>query len=223
MPHNQLSDNDREMIGLLRANQSLSIGQLVEGMGVTATAVRQRLTRLMALGMIDRSQTVEGRGRPSHQYELTEKGRKSLANNLGDLAVVLWQEVQKIDDPTTRQRVISGAVERLAEKYETEVSGSTTAQRMESITNLFAERQIPVTFEQDNGLPMIKVTGCPYPSLVGDNREICDMEQQLLSKIIGQPMDRCQCQHDGDGCCSFKANVDVLSELVPTAASHTKN
>ncbi len=32
MTHNQLSDNDREMISLLRAGQSLSISQLVEGL-----------------------------------------------------------------------------------------------------------------------------------------------------------------------------------------------
>ncbi len=207
MNTNQLSENDRELIGLLRAKPVVSIGYLIEGMGVTATAVRQRLSRLMALGLVHRSHSVEGRGRPSHRYELTEKGRKTLANNLGDLAVVLWKEVQRIADTETRQQVISGVVERLALQYETEVQGSTTAQRMESITRMFAARDIPVTFEQRNGLPIIKVSGCPYPSLVEDNRDICVMEQRLLAKMIGQPMTLCECQHDGDSCCSFQSEA----------------
>jgi predicted ArsR family transcriptional regulator len=205
MTHNQLSENDQAMIGLLRGKPSMTVCELVEEMGVTATAVRQRLSKLMALGLVDRTHAAEGRGRPSHHYELTEDGRKSLANNFADLAVVLWQEVQNIDDVATRQRVISGAVNRLSEKYRSEIRGETTEDRMASITQLFAERQIPISFEHKAGLPVITVSGCPYPTLAKDNREICDMETELLSKVIGHPIDRCQCQQDGDQCCSFQA------------------
>ena len=130
MTQNQLSENDQAMIGLLRGTPSMTVCELVEEMGVTATAVRQRLNRLMALGLVDRTHAVEGRGRPSHHYLLTEEGRKSLANNFGDLAVVLWQEVQKIDDVATRQRVISGAVSRLSEKYRAEIRGETDCQSL---------------------------------------------------------------------------------------------
>lgn len=192
------------MLELLRGGSPMSIGQLIEAMGVTATAVRQRLTRLMALGLVERSHTVEGRGRPSHQYVLSEKGRSSQPNNLGDLAVVLWQEVQRIADDETRQRIVLGAVQRLADKYESEVHGSTVTERMAAITQLFAERQIPVSFDEGNGSPVIKVSGCPYPSLVQENREICDLEKKLLAKIIGQPIELCECTHDGGSCCSFK-------------------
>jgi predicted ArsR family transcriptional regulator len=206
-------ENDREMLDLLRSNAFMSIGQLIEAMGVTATAVRQRLTRLMALGLVERSHIIEGRGRPSYQYQLTEKGRAAQPNNLGDLAVVLWQEVQRIADDETRQRIILGAVQRLAAKYESEVHGSTTEERMAAITQLFAERQIPISYEEINGLPLIKVSGCPYPSLVQLNREICDLEKKLLAKIIGQPVELCECTHDGGACCSFTAVPQKLQSL----------
>jgi predicted ArsR family transcriptional regulator len=209
----QLSESDREMLELLRFSSPLTISQLIDGMGVTATAVRQRLTRLMALGLVERSHTAEGRGRPSHQYVLSEKGRHSQPNNLGDLAVVLWQEVQRIADDATRQRIVLGAVQRLADKYESEVHGSTVTERMAAITQLFAERQIPVSFEEVEGGPMIKVAGCPYPSLVQENREICGLEQQLLARIIGQPVELCECTHDGGSCCSFKAVPQQLQSL----------
>ena len=208
----QLSDNDQAMIGLLRGKPSMTVCELVEEMGVTATAVRQRLNRLMALGLVDRTHAAEGRGRPSHHYVLTDEGRKSLANNFGDLAVVLWQEVQKIDDIATRQRGISGAVSRLSEKYRAEIRGETTEDRMASLTRLFADRQIPISFEHQDGLPIIKVSGCPYPTLANENREICDMEKELLSRVIGQPIDRCQCQQDGDQCCSFQADPETTGQ-----------
>ena len=213
MSPTQLSENDQSMIAILRKSSPMTVGELTGAMGVTATAVRQRLNRLMALNLIERSHTVEGRGRPSHQYSLTDEGRRSSANNLGDLAVVLWQEVQQIADAETRQRVILGAVQRLAEKYESETSGRSTEERMQSIVELFAERQIPISFEKNDGVPVIKVAGCPYPTLAKDNRDICDMEKDLLTRIIGQPVSRCQCQQDGDQCCSFKADQAVGLEV----------
>ena len=204
-PSRQLSQNDRAMIALLRKSPSMTVCDLTESMGVTATAVRQRLNRLMALDMVERSRTVEGRGRPSHQYALTDKGRRSSANNLGDLAVVLWEEIQKIPDAATRQQVISGAVERLAEKYESETSGNTVEERMQSVVSMFADRQIPISLETSSGLPVIKVDGCPYPTLAQANHDICNMEKELLSKVIGHPIDRCQCRQDGDQCCTYEA------------------
>ena len=217
-PSLQLSQNDRSMIALLRKAPSMTICELTEAMGVTATAVRQRLNRLMTLELVERTHTVEGRGRPSHHYELTNKGRRSSANNLDDLAVVLWEEVQKIPDAETRERVISGAVERLAEKYESETSGNTVQERMESVVQLFSGRQIPISLEVTNGLPVIKVDGCPYPTLAQENHDICNMEKELLSKVIGHPIDRCQCRQDGDQCCTYEAGKSVSGlEAHPSA------
>lgn len=207
------------MIALLRKVPTMTVGQLTEAMGVTATAVRQRLNRLMTLDLVERSHVAEGRGRPVHQYLLTDQGRRSSANNLDDLAVVLWEEVQKIEDPVTRQSVISGAAERLAQKYDSETNGSTVQERMRSLVQLFAERQIPISFEDVNGLPVIKVDGCPYPTLAQGNREICDMEQDLLSKVIGSPVDRCQCRQDGDQCCTYEAGRSP-SELEEQGAAN---
>ncbi|MFK7766635.1 MAG: helix-turn-helix transcriptional regulator [Mariniblastus sp.] len=211
----QLSQNDHAMIGLLRKSPTMTVCELTETMGVTATAVRQRLNRLMTLELIERTHSAEGRGRPSHHYRLSDKGRRSGANNLGDLAVVLWEEVQKIADPETRHRVISGAVESLAEKYKSETTGDTTEDRMRSIVGMFAQQKIPISFETNNGLPVIKVDGCPYPTLAQNNREICDMEKDLLSRVIGQPVDRCQCRQDGDKCCTY----EVSSSTVEHAAN----
>jgi predicted ArsR family transcriptional regulator len=207
-PRSQLSQNDWAMISVLRGTESMSISELTEAMRVTATAVRQRLNRLMALDLVERSRMVEGRGRPSHRYLLTDKGKRSCANNLDDLAVVLWEQVQKIEDLGVKQKVIAGAVERLTEKYQEAIRGETAEERARSLVAMFAERQIPISLDENSELPMIKVEGCPYPTLAGENHEICDMEQALLSSVLGHPVDRCQCRHDGDSCCTFEVGSD---------------
>ena len=205
-----LSTGDRDLIAMLREGDSMTVGKLVEASGVTATAVRQRLVRLMAQGLVDRTEEREGRGRPSHVYRLTEKGRNSSANNLDDLALVLWQEVQQIPDEDVRKRVIAKAVERLAQKYESEIRGSapdlgdTVEKRMETIAGIFASMDLPVSYEKKDGLPVIKVSGCPFPGISDQSREICEMEQELIQKLVGSDVGLFQCQKDGDRCCSFE-------------------
>ena len=66
--------SDRGLIELLRRQGQLGIGELTAAMHVTATAVRQRLVRLMAGGLVQRETNKVPRGRPSHRYSLTEKG-----------------------------------------------------------------------------------------------------------------------------------------------------
>src|SRR5690242_14526584 len=95
--------SDRGLLELLRRQGSLGIGELTAAMQVTATAVRQRLVRLMAGGLVQRETNKVARGRPSHRYSLTEKGRRQVGSNFADLTLALWQEVRSIKDPEIRR------------------------------------------------------------------------------------------------------------------------
>ena len=68
---------DAAVVELLRVEQALGIADLSTALGVTATAVRQRLDRLMKAGLVERSTIARPRGRPAHAYRLTPAGRKS--------------------------------------------------------------------------------------------------------------------------------------------------
>ena len=70
----QTETSDKAVLDFLRRSGAVTVGALVAEMGVTATAVRQRLQRLMTHGLIARKTERKGRGRPNHRYSLTEKG-----------------------------------------------------------------------------------------------------------------------------------------------------
>ena len=111
--------SDAAVIELLRVDDRLGVGDLSKRLGVTATAVRQLLDRLMRAGQVGRT-TVSGglsnagepgtnrlRGRPSHVYSLTEKGRRTGGDNFRDLALVLWREIRSVREPAVRQGLLS--------------------------------------------------------------------------------------------------------------------
>src|SRR5262245_34303693 len=78
--------SDKAMLDFMRREGAVTIAALVSQMGVTATAVRQRLQRLTEAGMIERHTERKGRGRPNHRYSLTEKGERSAGTNFADMA-----------------------------------------------------------------------------------------------------------------------------------------
>ena len=62
---------------MLRREEVVGVGELTDRLGVTATAVRQRIDRLLELELIDREKFVAGRGRPTFRYRLTVVGASS--------------------------------------------------------------------------------------------------------------------------------------------------
>src|SRR5262245_27550583 len=143
----ETTTSDIGLLDLLRKNGPSSVAQLASAMQVTATAVRQRLTRLLEQGDIARTVQNVGRGRPVHQYKLTDQGRRRAGANFADLAIALWQEIRAIEDPQVRRGLLARISGRLATLYAGRVRGETLDERLESLAELFRQRQIP--FEVD--------------------------------------------------------------------------
>lgn len=203
--------SDQGLLDVLRREGALGITELAEAMGVTPTAVRQRLSRLMASGLVDRQledrqPEKNGRGRPGHRYRLTEKGVRRAGDNYGDLATVLWEEIRAVKDPEVRRGLLQRVVSRMADGYRHAVQGNNLSERMESLTHLMGERQIPFTTAQQNELPVLKALACPYPDLAAQDRSICAMERMLFSEVVGSSLKLTQCRLDGETCCTFEAS-----------------
>jgi DeoR family suf operon transcriptional repressor len=206
MPDKPVVTSDTGILDLLRKFGPLSVLRLAELTAVTQTAVRQRLVRLMAQGMIERVPEKQNRGRPSHRYSLTEKGRQQRGSNFVDLAMVLWQEIRGIGDGEVRRGLLQRLSARMASMYAKELRGRTTDERMESISSLFAERNIPVTVERNGQLPVLTVEACPYPRLAEQDRGICALEKMMFSEMLGENVRLSQCRLDGATCCTFETS-----------------
>jgi predicted ArsR family transcriptional regulator len=198
--------SDVALLDLMRSQGPLKVSQLANFTGVTATAVRQRLNRLMENGLVERVAVRAGRGRPSHEYQLTEKGRRRTGSNFADLAIALWSEIRQIDDPEVRRGLLQRLANRLANIYADQVVGDTLAERMDSIRRLFSDRDVTFVVEADGLLPVLSTIECPYPGLAEQDRTICAFEKILFSQLLGQNVRLGACRLDGDRCCTFETN-----------------
>jgi DeoR family transcriptional regulator, suf operon transcriptional repressor len=198
--------SDIGILDLLRKVGPLGVTELARAMQVTPTAVRQRLVRLMGRGLIERHLSQASRGRPSHRYELTEKGRRQSGANFVDLALALWKEVRAIQDSEVRRGLLQRIAKTMAEMYGPRLKGTTTAERMREVSGLFAERDIPFDVEQSGPLPVLTALACPYPELAEKDRGICALERMLFAELVGSGLRLTNCRLDGDTCCRFESN-----------------
>jgi predicted ArsR family transcriptional regulator len=196
--------SDIALLDLLRKRGPLSVAQLKAGMGVTATAVRQRLVRLLTQNDIERYSERLSRGRPIHRYALTEKGRRRAGANFADLAIALWDEIRQIKDAEVRRGLLQRIGGRLATLYSGQIHGSSLEERMESLAAVFRERRIPFEVDRTHELPMLHATACPYPDLAEKDRTVCSMERMMFSELVGENLRLSNCRLDGHNCCTFE-------------------
>jgi len=205
-PSGEFRDSDAAVVELLRGDTALEISQLAERLGVTATAVRQRLERLMRAGLVERAAVSRPRGRPAHAYSLSPAGRRLGGNNFRDLAIVLWREIRGIREPTIRQGLLSRIAAALADVYRDRMVGNTPGERLASIAEILGEREIACAVGA-GALPVLTAYSCPYPELAEEDRTICAAERLMLQELVGTAVQLSECRLDGASCCRFTAEA----------------
>ncbi|MCA9151984.1 MAG: MarR family transcriptional regulator [Planctomycetales bacterium] len=216
--------SDRTILDLLRQRERMTVAEFELELGVTATAVRQRLNRLLDKGYLERHKDDEatGRGRPSHWYQLTEEGRRRTGSNFGDLARVLWEELRAIPDEAVRRGLLQRIADRLAALYRDQVQAESVDGRLQNLADLFEQRQLPFQVgttssgpseggEATVARPTLTALACPYPELAELDRSLCALERLVFSQLIGQRMTLTDCRLDGGACCTFQ--VQPLTQI----------
>ena len=112
----------RAILLALKRRGSMRANDLAEHLGITVAAVRQQLLRLSQDGLVTHHRDADGRGRPSHSYELTQGAEMLFPKRYGDLTTELLgylggpdsTEVTELFEQRRRRR-LAGAQPRLAE------------------------------------------------------------------------------------------------------------
>ena len=208
---------DRSLLELLRCEGPLEIGELIAALGVTATAVRQRLKRAIDSGLVARDQVADNqprRGRPRFSYRLTDAGHETAGDNFRDLAAVLWDEIRSIREPAIRRGLLGRIGRALADRWSDRVSGETPRQRLQSVADLLKQRAISCRVEPESAaaLPVLVTHSCPYPELAEHDRGVCAAERMMLENLVGVPVRLADCRLDSGDCCRFVADSGPQGE-----------
>lgn len=204
-----LEPHDRDFLDRLNRMGSGTVQDICEEMGVTATAVRQRLLRLQSLNFIQRETVKRGRGRPFHTYTVTSTGQRELGDNYSDLALILWRELQQIEDVAVREVVFERIQTALVERYRHLVHAETLNERFQQLGEALLDHGFHVEVDDSGQLPILRENNCPYQELASTDSSICELEKEVFRKVLGSEVELTQCCLDGHSCCEFQP---VLAE-----------
>ena len=199
---------DRPLLDLIRRRGPMTVAAMAQELGVTPTAVRVRLGRLVESGMVERRTEAGGRGRPRHTYEASAEAHKRLGQSYADLAVALWGELMHAVEDTKLRRLLFGRVtEKLAEQYRREVGGDEWQGRMVRLGSVLVGRGIEaeVTAATAGALPILRQHSCPYYALAEVDRTVCALERKMFEKVLGHGLRLSRCRLDGHRSCDFEA------------------
>ena len=206
--------SDRTLLDLIRRYGPLTVTELANRLEVTATAVRNRLTRLVGSGLVERRAEHGGRGRPRHVYQASVEAHKRLGQNYADLAVVLWDEMMRtVEDRKLRRVLFSRITDRLAELYRAQVTGDEWQGRLVQLGTILHDRGIETEVAYDDGpsMPVLKQHSCPYYELAEVDRAVCAMERKMFEKVLGRGLRLSQCRLDGHRSCDFEAKPPIAT------------
>jgi predicted ArsR family transcriptional regulator len=180
-----------------------TIKDVASDLGVTASAVRLHLTQLQSRGAIRAEKVREGVGRPHYVYSVTPEAHNLFYKDYGDLAKLLLEEVAETQGPDALQRVLKRVSGRLADLYSDQVWGRELTDRVMAWAELLDERGVTVEIENRGDGYVLREYGCPYQNVAVENRAVCEMERQVMARLLESGVRLTQCVLDGHRGCQF--------------------
>lgn len=200
-----IDTRDREILEYLHQSEGVDVQSLCDLLGVTRTAVRQRISRLEAAGLIVSELQGQSRGRPRNVYRVTAEGLHALGENYRQLAVVLWEAITGFEDEAVRMRLLGRVRDVLAERFRWQLGNCENLDdRLDLLASEMKSSGFNVESDHQGGLRILRETSCPFPMLAEVDDAICQVERQVLEQVLGAPVEvRSRCR-DGHGCCEFQ-------------------
>jgi DeoR family transcriptional regulator, suf operon transcriptional repressor len=207
MPDATISAAGMRIIRLLVGNPPQTVVDLIRATGVTRTAVTEQLNELVAVGFIERStDRLAGRGRPRHLYKATQAALTLLfTNNQRLLIPALWKAVYELGGEELAQRILKSVSRQIADYYGNQITAKKPKERLRQFVDiLVAEGGLLEVVEDDDGQMLLARRSCPFISMLDANRSVCRIDQEILNAVVGRPVRRVSCRHDGAPCCRFE-------------------
>ena len=181
--------------------------ELASRLGLTPAGIRRHLDVLLSLGHVEaRDQRVygaRGRGRPAKDFVLTDAGRGVFYTAYDDVANDALAFLAEVAGP--------GAVTRFAERRMRPVEGryrKALAQSGPEVTPaqalaaaLTQEGYVASTLPSASGEQLCQ-HHCPVAHVAGQFPELCEVETQAFSRLLGVHVQRLATIAHGDGVCT---------------------
>ena len=192
---------------LLVGNPPQTISDLVSAIGVTRTAVTEQLNELISAGFVEQSiERLSGRGRPRYLYKATDAALVLLfASNQCLVVPAIWRAIREVGGEALTAKILKRVGLAMAEHYNSRITARKPQKHLRQLIDLLtAEGCLIEAAEDSQGQLVLYRRSCPFISMVDEQRNVCTIDRDVLSKVVGRPVHKTACRHEGAPCCTFE-------------------
>jgi predicted ArsR family transcriptional regulator len=200
----------REVLYALRTGGPASPDQIADRVGASRTGVLQQLRTLETAGLVTRSLSRHGVGRPRHVYDLTPSAQDLFPANYGALTQSILSAVRTVggDKLVTevfeaRRKMLKARIQR---RFEERLPAEATLwDRVRELASYEDETGYLGRATRDtDGAIHLHQHNCAIYAVAGTYQVACDAELQLFEEVLGAKVTR-ECHiASGDRSCSYR-------------------
>ena len=204
----------QRIIEFLKEKEEATVDELAAEVTMTPMAVRYHLNVLQADNLIAapavRHQS--GPGRPQQVYRLTEAADELFPEDYYSLTNYLLDELNVQLDKKELAQIFGNIAGRLADEAPLPQENQTLEERLDELIAFLSRKGFVVDWEADGDSYKIHTHSCPYRQVVKNHREICSLDQHVISTMLNITPTRVACFARGDEHCTYQISGPI--ELV---------
>jgi predicted ArsR family transcriptional regulator len=195
----------QEILEILKEEGQATVEDLAERLELTPMTIRHHLNVLQAqnLVMTSKVRRLQKVGRPRLVYTLTDAADELFPQNYGNLARLIVGEVKETVGVEETEAILRRVAERLAEEAPPPTADQSFGERVAQVVDFMDEQGFLTRWEKtDEGYVLTNIN-CPYRRVTREHGEVCLMDTELLSRLLGVEPKRLSSQRDDDTPCAF--------------------
>ncbi len=203
-------------------NGPSTASDLAERLGLTAAAVRRHLASLTDEGLVgSREKRVfgaRGRGRPSRVFFLTDAGRADFYTAYDELAINALRHLAEAGGQDALKAVAQARVDDIEARYRQLRASDPTCDPVDALTRALSADGYAASITPASLGRQICQHNCPVAEVAKVFPQLCDVETELFSQLLGSHVQRLATIAHGDGVCTTHVPIDV--ELIRQRTRH---
>jgi predicted ArsR family transcriptional regulator len=195
----------QEILEILKEETQATVEDLAERLELTPMTIRHHLNVLQAQNLVVASKVRRSKkvGRPRLVYTLTDAADELFPQSYGDLARHLVSEVKETMGEEGAAAILRRVADRVAQEAPRIDESASFEDRLTQVVDFMEGQGFIGRWEKtDEGFVLTNIN-CPYRLVMREHSELCIMDTEILSKLLGVVPQRLSSMQAGESSCSF--------------------
>ena len=195
----------QEILEILKEERQATVEDLAQRLELTPMTIRHHLNVLQAQNLVVASKVHRSKkvGRPRLVYTLTDAADELFPQSYGQLARHLVSEVKQTMGEDEAEAVLRRVAERVASEAPPAVEGQDFEQRLDQVMDFMHGQGFISRWEKAEDGYVITNINCPYRHVSQEHNEVCIMDTEILTNLLGVVPQRLSSMREGEPSCSF--------------------